>query len=290
MGIDMLLQPGFGGGDIGHVDGAADDAPVNQRHMGEGERAALAAHDGEALGFQRVAFGARRTGQIALGFVERSCRATRPASSSAPGRGQEGAIAPKSDSVLSRSHTGIGSASSTVWKSRDSDRLARCSSIQTAAMPPTARPRKARMRPSQSRAASQTACRCRSAHRCASTRQAHRARPGRNRAAIPRRHRSGAPGRRGPTPAEIHGRPRSAHRARRQRRATRTSRPRKVRRSFSVIRVPPAPTIAAAAANATAPTAIVVPAKPKPERRPSPSRACAGKEKRRQLLRRRKTL
>ena len=44
MGVDMSLQPRFGAGKVGDIDGGADDAGIAQRNLREGQGAALAAH------------------------------------------------------------------------------------------------------------------------------------------------------------------------------------------------------------------------------------------------------
>ena len=143
MGVEMLLQLGVGLDVLGHVDGAADDRAVAHRLMGEGERAALAGDDGEAARLLDLAGVARRRGEVVLGFLERGL-ATRARPRRSPHRSprRRRGCAHTSDSARSRSHTGTGSASSMARKSSDSVRTFCSGSSHTAAMPPTARPRK----------------------------------------------------------------------------------------------------------------------------------------------------
>jgi hypothetical protein len=117
MRIDMLLQRASALETVGHVDGRADDASVIQRRMREGERAALSRHDGEAFRFQRLPFGARGRRQIAFGFFERELLLRRGLDVGAPAPDRKARLPHSSDSVLSRSQTGIGSASSMARKS-----------------------------------------------------------------------------------------------------------------------------------------------------------------------------
>ena len=71
MRIDVLLQSGFGIGQIGHVGCRTYDAVVRKRRIGECKRAALSANDRVALGFERAPFRTRGRCQIAVGFFER---------------------------------------------------------------------------------------------------------------------------------------------------------------------------------------------------------------------------
>ena len=94
MGVDMLLQAGFGCRHIGHVDRGADNAGIAQRDFGEGNGAGLASHHRKALGLKRPVLRASGSGEVALGLVESDLRGARGGDVGGTGRCQKGVVAP----------------------------------------------------------------------------------------------------------------------------------------------------------------------------------------------------
>jgi len=94
MGVDMSLQPRFGAGKVGDIDGGADDAGIAQRNLREGQGEALAAHDGETCGLDDAVLAAGAGRKFALVLVQRALGQAQLFQVGSARAFQEGVVAP----------------------------------------------------------------------------------------------------------------------------------------------------------------------------------------------------